>query len=324
MYNIINEFKSAGLVDFIRGSSITEKTKISSFGDAEITSIVAGNMADNPILLLTQDKKLAAFICSMNYQNAITGPGVKVKRVSNGRLEKFELKHALLDFGYYSTNKSYVSKNRPEYKYSVVGEMVKELVARENIKNSNNPRMNELKRILRNKVLTWRESDFVRVASEYSVEPNVDRMVEALLASLNKNEQEKILAQIDYTEKEQRFLPNKKASTVDEKLRLTAELVKGAGRYKKGILWNKKDFLNFKLRIDIENREELKISSIFAEIRCGVYVHKQKVSNGLTSETEFDLPTYAYSGNIEAIVKVKYKIGAFKSKEITAKVSNKF
>lgn len=321
---IIAELNKEGLVKVARGSAITKRAKYSSFGDAEIMSIVAGNMADSPVLVLTQDKELASFICSMNHQEAVKGPGVKVKRISNGRLEAFELKHAFLYSDRTNAKNANCPKNTLGHGYSPVGKMLKDLVAIENIKNSNSPQMVELKRILKDKILTWKKNEFVKTAEKYSVKPNVDKMVDALLASLNDTERQMILSQIKYKKEEPKIVVKNRATEVDEKLVLTAKLVRGNGRYEKGFLWKKKDFLNFKLKIYIKNREELKISSIVAKIRCGNNIHKQKIITELESETDFDLPARDFSGMVEARVEVRYKIAWSSSKTIFVDISNNF
>ena len=117
--------------------------------------------------------------------------------------------------------------------------------------------------------------------------------------------------------------PHENMTTVDENLRLTAILSRGEGRYTKG-LFNKKGMVNFKLEINIQNREGLKISSVTAHIKGKGAQHDRKISTSLRSVTEFDLPTDTYGGNVEASVLVVYKIGIFKSKQIKTTVSKNF
>ena len=117
--------------------------------------------------------------------------------------------------------------------------------------------------------------------------------------------------------------PAESGATADDNLKVKATLEKGDGRYTKG-LFNKKEMVNFKLRISIENYEGLRISSIVATIKGKDDKLEKKLSTALKSTTEFDLPTRSYGGHIEASVVVVYKIGLFKSKQIKITVSKNF
>lgn len=112
-------------------------------------------------------------------------------------------------------------------------------------------------------------------------------------------------------------------TTEDEKLRLTAVLERGEGRYTKG-LFRKKSMVNFNLKIKIENREGLKISSITAYITGKGETFKCKFKPELLVIESFDLPIDKYGGHIEASVVVEYKLGLFKSKKIRTKISKNF
>jgi hypothetical protein len=117
--------------------------------------------------------------------------------------------------------------------------------------------------------------------------------------------------------------PAESQATADGNLKVRATLERGEGRYTKGI-FNKKGMVNFKLRISIENQEDLKIASISALLKGKGDQLEKKLSTSLESTTEFDLPTDTYGGQIEASVVVIYKIGLFKSKQIKVTVSKNF
>ena len=112
-------------------------------------------------------------------------------------------------------------------------------------------------------------------------------------------------------------------TTEDEKLRLTAVLERGEGRYTKG-LFRKKSMVNFNLKVKIENREGLKISSITAYITGKGETFKSKLKPELLVIESFDLPIDKYGGHIEASVVVEYKLGLFKTKKIRTKISKNF
>ncbi|MBO5946412.1 MAG: hypothetical protein J6Q69_07385 [Clostridia bacterium] len=112
-------------------------------------------------------------------------------------------------------------------------------------------------------------------------------------------------------------------TTEDEKLRLTAVLERGEGRYTKGV-FIKKNMVNFNLKIKIENREGLKISKITAFITGKGETFQRKLKPELLIIESFDLPTDKYGGHIEASVVVEYKLGIFKSKKIRTKISKNF
>jgi hypothetical protein len=120
-----------------------------------------------------------------------------------------------------------------------------------------------------------------------------------------------------------RSQPAESATTADGNLRLRAVLERGDGRYTKGI-FNKKQMVNFRLNVSIENQDGLKISSIIAIVEGRGARHKEILSTRLDNTVEFDLPTDVYGGHIEASVVVVYKIGVFKSKEIKVRVSKNF
>ena len=116
---------------------------------------------------------------------------------------------------------------------------------------------------------------------------------------------------------------NEAATNNDERLRLHARLERGDGRYNKGI-FNKRQMVNFKLTVSIDNPDDLKIQTVIATFKCGKNTVEKKISKMEDSTTEIDLPTSEFSGNIEASVVVTYKIGLFKTKQIKATVSKNF
>ena len=117
--------------------------------------------------------------------------------------------------------------------------------------------------------------------------------------------------------------PLEKGATVDQNLKLTVTLESGEGRYKQGWL-HKKEMVNFKLCISIENQEDLKISKITATLKGRGDQIEKKISTDLESTTEFDLPVDNFGGVIEASVIVVYKIGFFKTKQLKTTVSKRF
>ena len=117
--------------------------------------------------------------------------------------------------------------------------------------------------------------------------------------------------------------PNETATTNDERLRLTAELTRGDGRYIKG-LFHKTSMINFQLKVTINNPDFLRISSVTAFFKCGNHIEERKISKECKSTTSIDLDTARFSGNIEASVIVVYNIGLFKTKEIKTTVSKNF
>ena len=117
--------------------------------------------------------------------------------------------------------------------------------------------------------------------------------------------------------------PLENMTTVDENLRLKATLERGDGRYTKGI-FNKKEMVNFNLKISIENLEGLKITSVTAFIKGKNAFHTEKLKPTLFNVAEFDLPTATFGGHIEASVVVDYKIGWIKKKSIKVTVSKNF
>ena len=117
--------------------------------------------------------------------------------------------------------------------------------------------------------------------------------------------------------------PDEFATTADEKLRLSARLERGDGRYQKGFL-NKKSMINFLITISIDNPDNLKINSVTAYFKCGRYTCERKLSTACNSTTEIDLETSKFSGNIEASVIAVYKIGLLKTKQIKSTVSKNF
>ena len=117
--------------------------------------------------------------------------------------------------------------------------------------------------------------------------------------------------------------PNEYATGKDENLKVKAVLERGDGRYTKGFI-NKKNMMNFKLRISIKNQEGLRITGVKAQLKGKNDMMEKKLPTSLESVTEFDLPTDTYGGHIEASVIVDYKIGIFKSKQIKLTVSKNF
>lgn len=118
-------------------------------------------------------------------------------------------------------------------------------------------------------------------------------------------------------------VPLEKAALSNDEIALKATLSKGFGRYQKGI-FGKKEMVNFKLDIKIDNKQGFKISSIKAIIKGKGDQTEKKLPTFSSSTTEFDLPTDAYGGNVSATVVVVYKIGTFKSKELKVTVSKNF
>jgi hypothetical protein len=117
--------------------------------------------------------------------------------------------------------------------------------------------------------------------------------------------------------------PHETAATIDENLKVKATLERGDGRYVKGV-FNKKNMINFKLNIAIQNLRGLKIIDVVTLIKGKNAEVKKQISTALKSITEFDLPTDVFGGHIEASVVVTYKIGIFKSKQIKTTVSKNF
>lgn len=110
------------------------------------------------------------------------------------------------------------------------------------------------------------------------------------------------------------------ATTTDERLKLTAELVRGDGFYNKG-LFHKRKMLNFILKISIKNPDHLKIKSIVAFFKSSRNVQKMKITK---AETVVDLDASLFSGNITASVVIVYKIGLLKTKQIKTSVTKQF
>ena len=108
--------------------------------------------------------------------------------------------------------------------------------------------------------------------------------------------------------------------TEDERIAITAELLSGDGYYKKGIL-HKKNRLNFILSLSICNPDNLKIDAVFAIFKCDGNFKKVRI---IQSETPIDLDATLFSGNINAKVIVRYKLGLFKEKELSVIVAKKF
>lgn len=117
--------------------------------------------------------------------------------------------------------------------------------------------------------------------------------------------------------------PLETAALTDGTIRLKATLERGDGRYTKG-LFNKKSMVNFKLRIEVENQDGLKIKSITAYLKGRGDQLEKALPTTLNSVTDFDLPTDTYGGNIEASVVAVYKIGVFKTKQLKVTVSKQF
>lgn len=117
--------------------------------------------------------------------------------------------------------------------------------------------------------------------------------------------------------------PFERASGADGNLKIMASLEKGEGRYTKGLI-NKKQMMNFKLRISIQNQDGLKISAVKATLKGKNSFVEKSLPTKLQSVTEFDLPTETFGGHIEAIIFVEYKIGLFKSKQMKLTISKNF
>lgn len=117
--------------------------------------------------------------------------------------------------------------------------------------------------------------------------------------------------------------PKELSINADGNLKLRAELLRGDGRYQKG-LFRKTSMINFLIKVSIDNPDNLKIVSVTAYFKCGANLSEKKLSTNNISETEIDLETEKFSGNIEASVIVIYKIGLFKSKQIKTTVSKNF
>jgi hypothetical protein len=117
--------------------------------------------------------------------------------------------------------------------------------------------------------------------------------------------------------------PDATAASKDENLKVKVSLEKGQGVYTKG-LFNKKSMLNFKLILNIENQSGLKIKKATAVIKGKNDGTTKSLPTSLYSITEFDVPMNLYSGHIEAVVVIEYKIGIFSSKTIKVKVSKNF
>ena len=113
--------------------------------------------------------------------------------------------------------------------------------------------------------------------------------------------------------------PAEKGATTDVNFKLSVQLEKGEGRYKKG-LFKKTNMINFKLITNLYNPKEYKVKSAVAILKCGKNKTEKKIETK-SSVTEFDLPTKEYSGQIEASVIVEYKIGITKTKTIKSTVS---
>lgn len=112
--------------------------------------------------------------------------------------------------------------------------------------------------------------------------------------------------------------------TCDEQVRLTAELLRGTGRYVKG-LFHKVSMLNFQLKIVINNPHNYRIKSVIATFKSSKgHVVQKRIITSERSLTEIDLETEKFSGNISASVVVVYQIGLFKSKQIKTTVSKMF
>ena len=121
--------------------------------------------------------------------------------------------------------------------------------------------------------------------------------------------------------------PSETATTVDERVRLKAELERGDGRYeiKVGCITLKK-MVNFLLNVTIVNPDNLKISKVTATFKCGNNTQKKNLKKDNQSANSIDLPTSKFHGNIEASVVLRYRYGFLnlRSKKITATVSKNF
>lgn len=117
--------------------------------------------------------------------------------------------------------------------------------------------------------------------------------------------------------------PHETAALVDENIKVRAALEKGEGRYIKGI-FNKKTMVNFRLKINIQNENGLKISKVTAFIKGKSGTIEKNIPPIIESTTDFNLPTESFGGNVEASVIVIYKIGLFKAKQIKVTVSKNY
>ena len=138
----------------------------------------------------------------------------------------------------------------------------------------------------------------------------------------NVNVKSKIVSKVTKTQQQQNK-PNEIATTSDERLKLTAELSSGDGRYVKGLI-HKTSMINFRLKVTIDNPDELKIASVTAYFKCGRNTEEMKISRENKSVTSVDLDTARFSGNIEATIIVVYKLALIKSKKIKTTVSKNF
>ena len=319
---IINFLIKDGLVSFPKGSAIGDQVRKSTFADAEIQSIVAGNMADKNILLITQDKGLAKDIIGLKHSKSIVSKKIYVKYICNGKLFERGIKDFFINqkfgFGNRGNNANGFAKNTQDQS---AAQMINAVIDRKNIKTSSDPKILELKKLLKEEVKSWRNGKITRVAQEYSIETNEDSLVNALIASLSANELANILSKINI---KKTCPPLEKAASMDEKVKLTATLEKGDGRYKKGFI-KKEPMLNFKLSVNIDDRHHaLKIVKVVAIIKGKNKQKQEKLPTKFQSVTSFDLPVNDYGGHIEATVFVTYKIGRRRDKEISATVSKNF
>lgn len=117
---------------------------------------------------------------------------------------------------------------------------------------------------------------------------------------------------------------NSENTTYDENIILRAALQRGDGHYTRRILFDKKSMINFRLIVEIDNMNALKIKSIDAIIRGKGNTINKKLPIQSTSVTEFDKEAHLFGGKVEATVTVEYKIGLFDYKTISVKVYKDF
>lgn len=118
-------------------------------------------------------------------------------------------------------------------------------------------------------------------------------------------------------------VPSSTAAVSDERIKMRVTLERGTGRYTKGII-KKVGMVNFVIGVSISNPDNLPIVSVDAVLRSNKDKVEKKLSKALESTTEIDLETSRFSGNIIVTVMATYKIGLFKTKKVTATVSNNF
>lgn len=117
--------------------------------------------------------------------------------------------------------------------------------------------------------------------------------------------------------------PNETATTCDEKIKLSATLLKGDGRYTKGI-FKKINMVNFRLQVVIDNPNNLKISNVVATFNCRNHSATKNISTENNSITDIDFETSKFSGNIKVTIVAVYKISLFKTKKISTTISKNF